>query len=149
MRSPKPKKAGEPFINSGVRSIINLDAGSLDRLTWLRNAFKRSALKLEAGNSILLRRSVSLYQEHIEKLIQKNDEEEIALEVLCLTGAAKGTTDPLPQEDLEAVPVRPFSQIRQEHLEAKSKERLTAVQNVMREELERWDTERTRGGRGG
>src|SRR5688572_11886548 len=122
----KPKRAGQPNALSGRAMTANLDQASFDRITWLRHLSIR-LLKSEAGTSVLIRRALALYQVHMEQLLVRGGTDEHAMEVKLLALASRGNSNGLLEDDLVAVPLRPFSEIAKAGAESS---RAAGVQTV-------------------
>ena len=134
----KPKRAGQPSALSGRAMTANLDAGSFDRITWLRHLSQR-LLKAEAGTSVLIRRALACYQEHIERLLASHTQAELEGEALRLAGAAVGATEGLPEEDLTAVPMLPFSAIQEASSAVRAERLRTGVAVQLQSALRTWE----------
>jgi hypothetical protein len=124
LASGRVRRAGDVASASGTGVTINLDAGSRQQIVWQQHVIKR-LLGGEAGNSVLVRRALTLYTEHLEKLLKRHSadgasgssaaaEQRLGWEVIALKRAAAGERDSLPEQDLIAVPIKPFSEIKEE-----------------------------------
>jgi len=111
------RRPGDVAPNSGTPATFNLDQGTRDKLTWQRHLVKR-LLRADAGNSVLMRRAIELYTNHLERLAKKAEgadaEQKLSWEVYALKRAASGERDPLPEAELIAVPVKLFGAIKEE-----------------------------------
>jgi hypothetical protein len=114
-----PHRPGDAAPNSGTRGSFNMDQGTRDRLTWAGHFAKR-LLNTDAGHSVLMRRAIEVYTQHLERLAKKNsgdaakDQQKLDWEAHALKRAARGEQDALPKQDLIAVPVKLFSEIQAE-----------------------------------
>jgi hypothetical protein len=115
-----------------------LDQATFDRLHWAQHVTHR-LLKSEAGASVLLRRAVALYVDHLEQLLANHTPEQLEREVGKLSNAARGTTQAIPEDQLIAVPLQAFSIIREEAYEAARKAGLEETRAEMNAQLEQWD----------
>lgn len=117
----KPHRPGDVAPNSGSAATFNLDQGTRDKLSWQRHLVKR-LLQADAGNSVLMRRAIDLYTDYLERLMKK-PESALAWEVFALKRATRGEKDPLPEADLIAVPLKSFSQIKEDHRKREDEKR--------------------------
>jgi hypothetical protein len=127
-RLTAPKKPGQPNALSGRSITANLDAGSLDRIAWIRHVLLTLlGRKGEAGTSVVLRRAVALYTAHITSLLTdltvKQRAEQLKIELRALQYAAEGEREAIDEDKLTALPLRPFGDIYSEDRE----ERKSAV----------------------
>lgn len=134
MRRTVAKRPGQPCALSGRAMTANLDQVSFDRLTWARHVTRR-LLKAEAGTSVLIRRAIALYTDHMERLLAGHRPEELERETNLLSTAARGCTEAIPEEELIAVPLRPFSDIRRETEEARAEARRAALKESLAQDL--------------
>jgi hypothetical protein len=125
----------------------NLDQVSFDRITWLRHLSVR-LLKSEAGTSVLIRRALMAYVAHIEGLLASHTQEQLERERALLSAAARGDTAALPDDDLLAVPPKPFTSIQQEAAEAARVAGLAKIRERLTADLSNWDHEGRRRGHG-
>jgi hypothetical protein len=132
MRRTKAKRRGEPHIKSGKPLTANLDAGSTCRLTWASHTTKR-LLNTDAFDSVLIRRAIVVYVQHLETLMEKSKPEQLEREAALLSSAARGTTEELPEEDLIAVPLRAFSAIDRDARTARAERDREEIQEMLKQ----------------
>jgi hypothetical protein len=96
--------------NISRRWGVNLDARSLDRMTWAQHVC-RLHLNNQVSPSVIFRRALSLYVEHLDRLLASDDAGKRAWETSALNRAARGETAELPAALLLATPPRPFKDI--------------------------------------
>jgi hypothetical protein len=126
------RRAGDVAVGSGEPATVNLDAGSRDQITWQRHVLKRLCGE-DAGNSLIVRRALDAYTRYLERLVQKRDQNRSMQEAFAIRRVAKGEKDAIPEEQLIAVPVRPFSEIRKEASDRRFKAR--PLESITDEEL--------------
>jgi hypothetical protein len=127
-------KPGDVAIKSGSGTTINLDQGSRDRCVWLRNTLKRSALNTDANSSVLVRRALTAYVQHIEALLFAGPSTRDAqtIERVCIANAARGHQEEIPEEELIAVPPKPYSQIDRAAYEARAEQGRQKIQQMLK-----------------
>lgn len=144
-RRTAPKRKGQPHALSGRGKLCNLDQLTFDRLQWAQHLTRR-LLKAEAGSSVLMRRAVAVYQDHLERLLESHTLDQLEREIGLLASAARGTTSTIPEESLIAVPLRAFSTIRQEASEAARQAGAAKLKASLAADLKDWDYEARRRG---
>jgi hypothetical protein len=125
---------GDVAAQSGTGTTVNLDRGSRDSITWLRNTLKRSDLATDANSSVLVRRAIDAYVRHIEALLFSGPPKRDALTIerICIASAARGDQDELPEEELIAVPPQSYSRIRATAYEARRELGRQRIQNLLK-----------------
>jgi hypothetical protein len=99
--------------NIARRWAVNVDSGTLDRMTWAGHV-ARLHIKNQASPSVIFRRALSHYVEHLDRLLASSDAGKLAWEAGALNRAARGETAELPDALLLATPPRPFREILKE-----------------------------------
>lgn len=113
------KPRGPYAANNALRFSVGLDQSSTDRLTYAQHLIKH-LFGIRAGTSVLVRAALWHYVALLSELlgIDKEDARLLRAE-LVITGAIAGDITALPREQLEAVPLRPFTEIEQEAFKAR------------------------------
>jgi hypothetical protein len=96
--------------NISRRWGVNLDARSLDRMTWAQHVC-RLHLNNQVSPSVIFRRALSLYADHLDRLLTSSDAGKLGWESNALNRAARGEKDELPDAALLATPPKPFREI--------------------------------------
>lgn len=101
------------------RQAHSLDRRTLDALRWAEHC-SGLVLKDRASASVIVRRAVALYVAELERSLAAGDDRALTSEKSALRWAARGNDEPLPEEQLIAVPPRMFSTITAEASAARS-----------------------------
>lgn len=113
-----PRRNNLPNAKNGERFSLSLDARARDGLEWLRHV-ARVVLGLDVGDGVIVRAALQHYVRHFEHLLEPANAEGRDIEEAVLRSAARGNSESLTAEALNATPPRPFSIIEKEARDAR------------------------------
>lgn len=114
-----------------VRWTVNPDARTVARVTWAKHV-ARLSMKSQVSPSVLFRRALALYTEHLDALIRAGDEDALKSEGYSLQRAASGEKQEIDEELLLTNPVRPFGDIVDEVNAADAEEAKAEIQRLLK-----------------